>query len=250
MSTALTGDRASTVRQHDLAREWNRRARTLSALFLDPDLDPQCPLVAQLRAAGINATVHADAFELILKVGTHRPDALVLSARTPVGDAVRTVTILRAECGLPVLLAMAERETEAAAPVIAAGARPLVERPYRFDALVSALGEFSPSRAAAGPVRVGGLVLDPDGLDARYNGSRLDLAPKEFSLLWVLGERADKVVPQTVLLAELWPGRAVTTATLSTVVARVRHHLTHAGIADAIHTSRGVGYRLDTAAVD
>ncbi|GEL48163.1 hypothetical protein CHO01_32790 [Cellulomonas hominis] len=167
--------RAVTVRHQDVARGWGRRARVRSVLFLDPELETDCMLLCQLRAMGIGASVHADAFGAVLEVGEHRPDALVLSARTPVGDAVRTVAILRAEFALPILLAMAPEETEAAAPVIVAGARPLLELPYRLESVLAALGEIAPDRSRVEPVQVGALVLDPAALDGRYNGRHLNL---------------------------------------------------------------------------
>ena len=248
--TAGPGNRATTLRHLDSARDWRRHGRALAVVFLDPDLPTDDELPRQLRAMGIDATVHSDAFRALLAVGADRPDVLVLSSRTPIRDAVRTVTILRAEFALPILLSVGPQEAEPAGPVIFAGARPLLERPYRLESVLAALRELHVQRPDPEPVRIGALLLDPISHAGRFDGRHVDLSPKEFSVLLTLVESAEEVVTQDVLLSRVWPGRTRSAATLATAVARVRHRLADAGARDVIHTARGVGYRLDVAGLN
>lgn len=248
--TAVTdrpGSRAQRVREQDASRAWHRSGRVRAVVFLDPELDTEWPLLLRLRSLGIEASVHADAFCALLEVGAHHPDALVLSAQTPVGDAVRTVSILRAQFALPILLAMGPEEAESATPLIIAGARPLLERPYRFESLLAALREVGPQHSTSQPIRIGALFLDPAGLAARLGNRRLDLSPKEFAVLWTLAENGDEVVSQEEFLRQVWPDREVSAATLTTAIGRVRHRLAEAGIDRAILTVRRLGYRLQPA---
>jgi DNA-binding winged helix-turn-helix (wHTH) protein len=72
------------------------------------------------------------------------------------------------------------------------------------------------------------------------------LTPKSFELLWLLAEAAPRVVTKAEIHAQLWPGGAVTDATLVGLVKEIRRTL-HDGSANApiIRTVHRVGYALE-----
>ncbi|MDD9207022.1 winged helix-turn-helix domain-containing protein [Georgenia sp. 10Sc9-8] len=219
-------------------------------MLVDPAVLDDGELVQQLTAWGVVARVYTDPLRALLDMGAHAPEVVVLSTQVPVGDATRLTTLVVTELALPVLLAVGPGETEAAGPTVAAGARPMLGRPYGAEELFLALREVAPShRPHREPLRVGSLVLDSAQFSGHVNGYHLELTAQQFSVLVRLAEHADVVVPTEELLHAVWAGREVTPGTLSTAVKRVRHRLAEAGVADAIHTVRGLGYRLDTSAL-
>ena len=56
----------------------------------------------------------------------------------------------------------------------------------------------------AGPLVVGGLVIDVRARTVALDGAVLELSPKEFDLLAYLAERSGEVVAKRELLAKVW----------------------------------------------
>lgn len=83
--------------------------------------------------------------------------------------------------------------------------------------------------------------------EAHAFGKRLDLAPKEFSLLALLYERAGEVCEKDEIARAVWPeyAGAVSDYNIETLVSRLRSKLEQGGAgADAIVTVKKRGYRL------
>jgi two-component system, OmpR family, response regulator len=90
-----------------------------------------------------------------------------------------------------------------------------------------------------------GLVLDPAEHAIVGDDAHIALTPTEFRLLATLAARPGRLVRRSSLRAAGWPeGAIVHDNTLDAYVARIRRKLREAGAADAIATTRGVGYRL------
>lgn len=249
MSTTTVRDRLVSQQRSDVARAWTRRdAATGSLALLDGDLAPGDPLVDQLRGVGVLAEIHTDHLGALVRLGARPPEAVVVSAAIPAPDLARVVQVLRAELSVPVLLAFGPDEIGSIGPVVAAGALPVVSRPYRLPDLLAALQPHWPRRSDRGErVCVGDLTLDVDGYDARLGARRVDFTPGEFELLTLLARRADHVVLRDQLARRLWPSSPDPDAALVATVTRVRRKLAGSGALHAIHTVRGVGYRLDAA---
>ena len=94
---------------------------------------------------------------------------------------------------------------------------------------------------------VGQLVIDAARRTVELDGSSLDLAPKEFDMLYYLARRSGEVVTKRELLTEVW--RMTYSGTDKTVdvhVSWLRRKLgENARAPRYLHTVRGVGLRLD-----
>ncbi|MGC5627202.1 winged helix-turn-helix domain-containing protein [Georgenia sp. Z1344] len=242
--TILVG---STTRR-TAGRHWPRTSAR-SIVLVDPDLDTSSPILSELAAGGLEVTLHGDVLHALVHIAEHRPDAVVLSVTTPIGDAVRLVTLLRSEFAMPVLVALRTEAVDDAAPIIAAGGRPVVDLPYRLDTLLDAVRELPARKSDLSVLHVGALTLEPTSMELVLGGQRVHVAPREFSLLLALAERADEVVATEELRRAGWPGLSVSDATLMTTVARLRQRLAEAGAGHPIQTIRGVGYRMSSPAL-
>lgn len=97
--------------------------------------------------------------------------------------------------------------------------------------------------ADAERVKVGDLVIDSAAHEVQLGGRRVAMAPREFTLLAYLAQRAGQVVSRTELLAHAWEARFDPGSNLVEVhVSRIRDKL--GGDAGCIETVRGQGYRL------
>jgi DNA-binding response OmpR family regulator len=91
----------------------------------------------------------------------------------------------------------------------------------------------------------GNLSLDCNAREARVENTRIDLPPREVSLLELLMRRAGQVVPRANLENGLYAmGEEVSPNALEATVSRLRRHLAAAGSDVALHTAHGIGYAL------
>lgn len=105
-----------------------------------------------------------------------------------------------------------------------------------------------PPDTSSGPVRrrTGRLALDLVERDARVDGRRLYLHPREFALLWRLAEVPGAPVPRAALLRDVFDlGFDPGTNRLAVHVCRMRKKLATAGLPSLLATGPGDGgYRL------
>lgn len=91
--------------------------------------------------------------------------------------------------------------------------------------------------------KIGDLVLDIAGYEARLQGRRLELTHQEFELLKFLAQHRGRVFTRDQLLQKVW-GYEYTggTRTVDIHVRRVRAKLGHEN--GLIETVRNVGYKM------
>ncbi|WP_277209246.1 winged helix-turn-helix transcriptional regulator [Isoptericola croceus] len=220
---------------------------TTVVVLVDPTADGDEQLAAGLREHGVTLRTYADPLLAIARLGRDTADVVVIAARLGAEVSAQVAEIVREEFSLPVILAYDDVDVDVIGPAVLAGARPLVHLPYDPTALVGVLQQVRPARPAPAVVRVGDLVLDPAGYDAQLAGRGVDLTMLEFEVLLELASRQDHVVARTDLVRR-WPTSADPDEKLIGIVARLRRKFDALGRAGAIHTVRGIGYRLESPA--
>lgn len=155
---------------------------------------------------------------------------------------------------LPILVLTARGEEADRVVGLELGADDYVTKPFSPRELVARvkalLRRTEPVQEAETPVEVGRLLIDPASHHVTRAGKRVPLSKREFSLLYFLASRPNRIFTREQLLDGVWgTDGIVTQRSVDAYIRRLRRKIE----ADPEHPAylrsvRGVGYMFDTSA--
>jgi len=176
-------------------------------------------------------------------------DLVVLDVMMPRKDGWAMLKALRASKSTPVLFLSARDDVEDRVRGLELGADDYLVKPFAFVELlarVRTLVRRGPPREAELTV-VGDLEIDSIRRRVKRAGVRIELTPREFSLLQLLARRRGEVMSRTQIASYVWDMNFDSdTNVVEVAVRRLRAKIDDAFPDKLIHTVRGVGYMLDT----
>jgi two-component system, OmpR family, response regulator len=182
------------------------------------------------------------AAELALKTGSHA--AVVLDLNLPRVGGLELLRRMRSAGNkTPVLIVTARDAVEDRIKGLDSGADDYVVKPFDLHELAARLRALiRRSAGEAAPVlSVAQVELDPSARRARFNGTPVDLPPREFALLHALMRNAGRVLTREQLSEWLYAwGEEVESNAIDVHV----HHLRRKLAPQLIRTVRGVGYLM------
>jgi DNA-binding response OmpR family regulator len=198
-----------------------------------------------LRREGMAVDVVLDGTDALSHLAITRYDVIVLDRDLPGvhgDDICRQIAADGADSR--VLMLTAASTVKDRVDGLGLGADDYLPKPFDFSELVArvrALGRRS-TPATPPTLSAADLTLDPSRRVAFRAGRRLELSPKEFSVLECLLASGGRVVSAEELLERVWDEEAdpFTTA-VKTTIRRLRAKL---GDPPVIHTVREGGYRI------
>ncbi|MEN8184834.1 MAG: response regulator transcription factor, partial [Myxococcota bacterium] len=159
-----------------------------------------------LCEAGMSVDVAADGGEGLERALESDYDAIVLDLMLPTRDGFEVLRMLRAGgCATPVLILTARDAVEDRVRGLDGGADDYLAKPFAFAELlarVRALMRRGTTQARR--IRVGDLEIDLASRTVARAGQRLELTPKEYSLLEYLARHAGEVVTRTMIAEHVW----------------------------------------------
>jgi two-component system, OmpR family, response regulator len=176
-------------------------------------------------------------------------DAVILDVGLPDVSGLEVARQLRQDGVEVSILMLTARDTVNDRVIgLDAGADDYVVKPFAYQEVSARLRALA-RRAEPGPRRAiprleaGPIVLDEAARLVTVDGRRVDLSPREFSLLEALLRHVGQTLTRDQLLDHAWPfSVAVTPNAVDAYVHYLRTKLGDAG--SQIETVRGVGYRL------
>src|SRR3954447_10213386 len=187
-----------------------------------------------------------------LKLATSdEPDLIVLDLMLPDIDGIEVCKRVRQRSDVPILMLTARDEDIEKIIGLEVGADDYLTKPFNPRELVarvkSVLRRATPERRdlQTEVITHGDLRVDAGRREATVNGEEVQLAPKEFDLLWELLDHRGLVLTRDQLLERVWGYTfAGDTRTVDVHVRQLRRKL---GDASPIVTVWGVGYKVSTA---
>jgi DNA-binding response OmpR family regulator len=175
-----------------------------------------------------------------------RYDIIVLDLRLPGMNGFEMLRTLRDRGNTtPVLVLTAQDSVDFKVQALRAGADDYVTKPFAFEELlarVEALGR-RPKEIRDPLLQVGDLELDIATREVRRAGEKIELTPKEYTVLEYLMRHAGRVMSRTLITEYAWdyhfdPGTNI----VDVVINRLRKKVDSGHQQKLVHTVRGVGY--------
>lgn len=180
-------------------------------------------------------------------------DLVILDWMLPGIDGLAVLSALRHTRSVPVLMLTARGQIEDRVRGLQGGADDYLVKPFAFSELVARVqvllrraGGAHRTDAETLMLRVADLEVDTVRRKATRAGQRLDLTPKEFSLLILLLRRQSHVLSRTEIAAQVWDMNFDSeTNVVEVAIRRLRSKLDQPFERPLLHTVRGMGYVLE-----
>jgi two-component system OmpR family response regulator len=218
-------------------------------LLVEDDLKIAAFVIKGLKEAGFAVKHATDGENGLHSALIESFDAAVIDIMLPARDGLSVIEELRRrKRKLPVIILSAKRTVEDRIKGLQSGSDDYLTKPFSFSELLARLQAL---------IRRAGDVTEPTSLtyedmaldlltrEVRRGGRKIELQPREFSLLEYLMRNAGKVVSRTMIMEHVWdynfdPQTNVVEARIS----RLRDKIDKDFAVKLIHTLRGAGYVL------
>jgi DNA-binding response OmpR family regulator len=204
-----------------------------------------------LKNAGYTVRTAATGSEALSQVAAQMPGLIVLDLMLPDIDGIEVCKRIRQRSDVPILMLTARDEDVDKIIGLEVGADDYLTKPFNPRELVarvkSILRRATPERRdrESEVIEHGDLHIDAGRREVRVLEDEIQLAPKEFDLLWELLDHRGLVLTRDQLLERVWGYTfAGDTRTVDVHVRQFRRKL---GDASPIVTVWGVGYKVSPA---
>jgi len=205
-----------------------------------------------LAQEGYEVLTAHDGAQAVARVRDAQPDLIILDIMLPYVDGLEVCRQIRRDSAVPIIMLTAKGGELERVVGLEIGADDYVTKPFSPRELVARVrailrrttADTSPGQA--GPLRGGGLVLDPTTHEVTLDGRAVDLTAKEFELLRLLLSHPNRVFTRDFLLEHIWGYDYYgSTRTVDMHISRLREKIEDDPTSPTyIVTVRGVGYKF------
>ena len=221
---------------------------TQSVLVVEDEASIASFVSLYLKNAGYDVRTAATCSEALAAAASSQPSLIVLDLMLPDIDGIEICRRIRQTSDVPILMLTAREEDVDKIIGLEVGADDYMTKPFNPRELVarvkSILRRATPDRKEreSETIRHGDLFVDAGRREVKVGDEDVQLAPKEFDLLWELLDHRGLVLTRDQLLERVWGYTfAGDTRTVDVHVRQLRRKL---GDASPIVTVWGVGYKV------
>jgi DNA-binding response OmpR family regulator len=222
--------------------------QTQTVLVVEDEASIASFVALYLKNAGYQVRTAATGAEAIAQLAAGETALIILDLMLPDVDGVELCRRVRQRSDVPILMLTARDEDVDKIIGLEVGADDYMTKPFNPRELVarvkSILRRAAPERREmeSSQLRHGDLLIDAGRREVRVGETEIQLAPKEFDLLWELLDHRGLVLTRDQLLERVWGYTfAGDTRTVDVHVRQLRRKL---GDASPIVTVWGVGYKV------
>jgi DNA-binding response OmpR family regulator len=226
-------------------------AGTQTVLVVEDESSIASFVALYLKNAGYGVKTAATGGEALSDVAAEMPALIVLDLMLPDIDGIEVCRRIRKSSDVPILMLTARDEDVDKIIGLEVGADDYLTKPFNPRELVarvkSILRRSGPERRQieSKQLQHGDLLIDAGRREVHVGDDEIQLAPKEFDLLWELLDHRGLVLTRDQLLERVWGYTfAGDTRTVDVHVRQLRRKL---GDASPIVTVWGVGYKVSPA---
>jgi DNA-binding response OmpR family regulator len=222
-------------------------------LVVEDDVQTAAEIAAALGDSGFEVEHAGTGSDAVSRATTERFAAIVLDRMLP--GELDGLTVLASLRGLgvaaPVLILSALTAVDERVRGLRAGGDDYLTKPFEsleLTARIEVLLRRSSQLDRETRLRVGDLEVDRLTREVRRRGRKVELLPREYSLLEYLVRHPDQVITRTMLFEEVWSYRYdPRTNVIDVHMGKLRRKLDEGGLPPMIQTVRGSGYMLHAA---
>jgi len=200
-----------------------------------------------LKQNGYVAEISSDGEDALQKVQTAPFDVVVVDLMLPKMDGLALIEHIRREkIPVAVLVLSAKHSVDDKVRCLRSGADDYLQKPFALSELlarIEAIVRRSSREAEAERIESAGVEIDLLAHIVKRDGRRIELQPREFSLLELLVRNRGRALTKMQLLERLWDySFDPQTNVVDVLVCRLRNKLDRDFSVKLIHTLRGIGY--------
>ena len=207
-----------------------------------------------LKESGYAVDVARDGLEGLEYSLAHEYDAIVLDILLPKMNGLQMLSEIRAKrVKSPVLLLTASDGVDDRVRGLDIGADDYLVKPFAFPELLARIRALlrRPPLQSGNLLTMNDLEMDVAQRQVRRAGKRIELSPREFSLLELLLRHPNQVLTRTQIVEHVWNFDFYSdTNVVDVYIGYLRRKIDHGFDPPLIQTSRGVGYWLSGAKDD
>jgi DNA-binding response OmpR family regulator len=226
-------------------------AQAQTVLVVEDEVSIASFVSLYLKNAGYAVRTVGTGQEALDEAGSERLDLIVLDLMLPDLDGIEVCRRIRQGSDVPILMLTARDEDVDKIIGLEVGADDYLTKPFNPRELVARVKSIlrrsvsERREVESKQLKHGDLEIDAGRREVRVAGAEIQLAPKEFDLLWELLDHKGIVLTRDQLLERVWGYTfAGDTRTVDVHVRQLRRKL---GEASPIVTVWGVGYKVGPA---
>jgi len=217
--------------------------KIMHRILIVEDNRPVANLIATYLNFGGYETSQVYDGQLALELLAEEPfDLLILDLMLPKVSGTEIIERVK-ETEIPIIVLTARDDLGSKVQCLKTGADDYIIKPFdSMDLLVRVEALLRRCRRGPQTVHLGSLLIEPSTHEVTLAGRRVELAPKEYDLLYYLASRHDQVLTRKDILARVWGYQfAGETRTVDIHIQRLRRKM---GWTSEIQTVTKIGYLL------